>query len=76
MCQECVTPNNANGNCIPIKECTQLYTLLEESPRPIPPELANLLRMYTCGFSFRGEVNIKKKKSINKFVVLFYLKLL
>ncbi|KAL3285737.1 hypothetical protein HHI36_000264 [Cryptolaemus montrouzieri] len=44
----CRTPNNDFGECILIKECTQLFAIIQK--RPLTAADANFLRQSHCGF--------------------------
>ncbi|XP_044740954.1 venom protease-like [Chrysoperla carnea] len=51
-CDNCVTPKNENGTCIPIKLCPPLMQILLSAQYRYTPQLAEL-RKYTCGFSYK-----------------------
>lgn len=43
----CTTPNNVNGNCMPVKDCTRLYNIIQ-GPKPLPPSEIEFLRKSQC----------------------------
>lgn len=53
----CRTPDRGVGTCINIRSCSPILTLLEESPKPLSPELVSYLRRFNCG-SENGVVKV------------------
>ncbi|KDR03823.1 Serine protease easter [Zootermopsis nevadensis] len=46
----CTTPNSEQGECIDLKKCPDLLSMLTKL-RPLPPEVVNFLQRSQCGFN-------------------------
>ncbi|XP_026480263.1 melanization protease 1-like [Ctenocephalides felis] len=46
----CTTPDSKRGTCINIASCAVLVQMLQNAPKPIPPEISSFLRRSQCGF--------------------------
>lgn len=47
--EPCQTPENTNGQCLVLQECSSLNDLVKK--RPLPQETIDYLRKAHCGFS-------------------------
>ena len=47
--ETCTTPDSRQGNCISIKDCSPLISLLTQT-RPVPQAVLDFLRKSHCGF--------------------------
>lgn len=45
----CRTPFNENGQCIQIRDCTSIWRIVTEAPRPWSTEVVNFLQNSVCG---------------------------
>ncbi|XP_050293674.1 melanization protease 1-like [Anthonomus grandis grandis] len=45
----CRTPDRGVGNCISVRDCAPMKTLLQNLKRPVPASVSRQIQAYTCG---------------------------
>lgn len=46
---DCLTPYSESGSCVPIRDCTTIWRIVTEAPRPLDQRILQFLQKSTCG---------------------------